>query len=196
MPDHEEKTVTNIAIRAIYDALGEIMGDKARQIIMRQAGLSRVIESPPDYTWDRGFSVAEQLTLYRETIYLVGAVGVQGVLRQMGYKSAELSVTRFNVLKSIEDLPEREKLAKAFEFFHLASNKGRVAHGENGLSAFDAFDCIFCEGIKSQKPYCSHFSGALQFLVDWSMGRGRFLVRETKCIATGGETCYFELEKR
>ena len=80
MTGEEEKTVTNISIRGAYDSLEEILGEKARNIIMKNAGLIRVIESPPDYTWDKEFTNREQLSIYQEAANLVRKVGIQGVL--------------------------------------------------------------------------------------------------------------------
>jgi hypothetical protein len=67
-----EKTVTNIAIRAAYDSVGEILVAWARDMIFRNAALRRVIESPPEYTLDKSFTIAEQLSVYFELINLVG----------------------------------------------------------------------------------------------------------------------------
>jgi predicted hydrocarbon binding protein len=191
-----EKTVTNIAMRASYDSLSEIVGEKARDIIFRSVGLQRVLESPPDYTWDKNFTNDEQLRLYVETVNMVGAVGAQGILRLIGYKNAETSVIKFGILNHLKDLPEDERILKAFGFFQIAINKGRVVERKDEFPAFDVFDCLMCTGITSRKPYCSQYAGALQFFTDWVYGKGIFLVRETKCGALGDDTCLFEVEKR
>ena len=101
-----EKTVTKMAIRASYEAVCEIVGEKARDMIFRNAGLTRVLESPPDYTWDKEATVEEQARIYTETVNLVGAVGAQGILRLVGYKNTETPVVKFGVLDHIKDLPQ------------------------------------------------------------------------------------------
>lgn len=192
----EEKTVTNMAIRAAYDSLGNVMGANARKIIFKAAGLAGVIDSPPEPTFDRGFTLSEQVSIYRETIKLVGAVGAQGILRQMGYKNVEFGVITYHALDSIKDLPAGEKIIKCFEFSHAVLNKGRIVIGDDGLPRFDVFDCLTCEGAKSQKPYCAQYGGGLQFMTDWTFGKGVLQVVEETCKAMGHDSCLFVLRKR
>lgn len=191
-----EKTVTNIAIRAIYDSVDEILGTWARDMIFRNVGLIRVIESPPEYTWDKNFTNAEQLSLFVEVVNLVGAVGAQGILRQIGYKNTETSVLKFGVLNHLADLRPHEKITKCFEFLRIAVNKGKAVSDGEGMPKFDVFDCLMCDGITSKKPYCSQYAGALSFLTDWTFGKGIYIVKETKCKALGDDTCLFEIEER
>lgn len=192
----EEKTVSNMAVRAAFDSLGEVMGENARKIIFKAAGLSRVVDAPPEPTFDKGFTLSEQAAIYRETIALVGPVGAQGILRQMGYKNVEFGVTIYHALDSIKDLPAAEKIVKCFEFSQAVLNKGRVVIGDDGLPQFDVFDCLTCTGAQSEKPYCSQYGGGLQFMTDWTYGKGVMQVVEERCKAMGHESCLFVLRKR
>jgi len=192
----EEKTVSNMAIRAAYDSLGEVMGENARKIIFRAAGLGAVIDSPPEPTFDRGFTLSEQAAVYRETIKLVGPVGAQGILRQMGYKNVQIGVTTYHALDSIKELPPAERIIKCFEFSQAVLNKGRVVIGDDGLPRFDVFDCLTCENVTSTKPYCSQYAGGLQFMADWTYGKAVMQVVEEACKAMGHDSCLFVLKKR
>ena len=106
--NQEEKTVTNLAVRSVFDSLAEIMGENARNIVFRAAGFSRLIEAPPEYDWNKEFTNREQLSIYREIVKLVGAVGSQGILRQIGYKNADLPVMRFGLLIIKGPVPEQK----------------------------------------------------------------------------------------
>jgi len=192
----EEKTVSNLAIRAAYDSLGEVMGENARKIIFKAAGLARVTESPPEPTFDRGFTLSEQVSIYRETITLVGAVGAQGILRQMGYKNVELGVNTYHALDSIKELAAGEKIVKCFEFSQAVLNKGRVVIGDDGLPRFDVFDFLPSEAATSPQPFCSQYGGGLQFMADWTFGKGVMQVVEETCKAMGHASCLFVLRKR
>jgi predicted hydrocarbon binding protein len=188
-----EKTVTNISIRSAYDSLGEIMGTRARNMIIKKAGLSRILDAPPDYTWDKEFSYDEQLALYTETIRLIGKVGAQGILRQIGYRNAQTTILTFHVLDSIKELPPDEKFEKSLGFLTAAIGRGKARSSPGERTCLDVADCTACQGAKSTKPYCSQYSGVIQFLSDWSYGKGAFRVIETKCKAMGDSTCLFEL---
>ncbi len=192
----QEKTVSCIPIRGAYDALNEILGDNARAIILRGAGLARINDNPPPYSWDREFTNGQQLGIFRETIDLVGPVGAQGIIRLIGYKGVQAAVEKFGILDSLKELPQTERFEKAVESLQSALNKGKVTRGQEDLVALDAFDCFLCAGITSKKPYCSHYAGCVQMMADWVFGKGKYLARETRCKAMGDETCLFEMEAR
>ncbi len=194
--NQEEKTVTNLAIRSVFDSLAEIMGENARNIVFRAAGFSRLIEAPPEYDWNKEFTNREQLSIYREIVKLVGAVGSQGILRQIGYKNAYILVVRFGLFNHLKDLVPEEKFQKSLELLALGIGRGKVVQESQKRAAMDVFDCTVCEGETSKKPYCSNYSGAIGFFADWSLGKGKYVVIETKCKALGDETCYFELKER
>lgn len=126
MASEPEKTVTNIAIRGAYDSVRETLGPRACAIVFKNAGLDRVIECPPDYTLDKSFTLVEQVSVYKEVLNLVGSVGGQGILRQIGYTGTKTSILTFGVLNHLADLPANEKIVKGFEFFQIVVNKGKV----------------------------------------------------------------------
>ncbi|MBN1881416.1 MAG: 4-vinyl reductase [Deltaproteobacteria bacterium] len=191
-----EKTVTNISIRATYDSLGDVLGPRARDMIFRNAGMGRVLESVPDYTWEKNYTNAELVMLYYKTVDLVGVVGAQGILRQMGYTNAEKTDQVLRILDQFTDLSPKELLYKGFELLKTAINRGDVENGIGDVPQFNVHDCTMCRGVVSRKPYCSPYAGALQYFTDRAFGRGEYLVIETKCKAKGDDTCLFELRQR
>jgi predicted hydrocarbon binding protein len=192
----QELTVTNLSVRAVYDTLAGIVGENARNIIFRAAGLSSVLKSVPEYDWNKKYTNKQQLDIYTEIIRLVGAVGSQGILRQVGYKNAEISTITFGVLNHLRDLASDEKFKKSLEMFSMAINRGKVVDNGEAKAAFDVPECLMCEGISSIKPYCAQYAGAMNFFADWAYGKGKYLVRETRCKALGEESCLFELKER
>ncbi len=192
----EEKTVTNMAMRSAYETVGEIMGHNARDMVFKKVGLSRILESPPDWTWDKAFTNAEQIGIYHQTIDIVGAVGAQGILRLIGYKALEIPIDKYNILDHLKELPKEERIVKAYELLKVAINRGNVVTQAGGLPKFDVSDCLICAGSTSTKPFCSNYAGSLQFIADWVYGKGVYQVRETKCKALGDDTCLFEAEAK
>ena len=49
----DEKTVTNIAIRASYDSIREIVGEKAGDMIFKSVGLEQVLSHRRTILWTR-----------------------------------------------------------------------------------------------------------------------------------------------
>lgn len=192
----QENTVTNMAMRSAYETVAEIMGANARDMIFKRVGLAAILESPPDWTWDKAFTNQQQIGIYHQAIDLIGAVGAQGVLRQIGYKAIEIPVVRYKVMDHLKGVPEDERIVKAYGLLKTAINRGNVIPQAGGLPAFDVPDCLICSGATSAKPYCSNYAGSLQFIADWVYGKGVYLVRETKCMARGDDTCLFEAEAK
>jgi hypothetical protein len=196
MEQSDEKTVTNLVIRAVYDSLAEVMGQNARDIVFRAAGLERLVKQPPEYNWDREFTRDQQLNIYLEIVRLVGRVGAQGILRLIGYKNSEISVVGFHIFDHLKELPPGERFIKAIELFSQAVHLGNVVPGKDGLVSLDVPECLMCRGITSHRPYCSQYAGAITFFADWTFGKGKYLCIETRCKALGDDTCLFELKNR
>lgn len=190
------KTVTNIAIRATYDSLEDIVGARARDMIFRKANMGHVLEAVPDYTWEKNYTNAEQVILYYKTVDLVGAVGAQGILRQMGYKNAEKTDEILHILDQWGDLSSEEMLYRGFELLRTVINRGAVKNGDDANPRFDVHDCAMCRGVTSTRPYCSPYAGALQYFVDRAFGSRLYQVIETRCKALGDDTCLFEMRQR
>lgn len=191
-----EKTVTNISIRATYDSLEDIVGARARDMIFRKADMGHVLEAVPDYTWEKNYTNAEQVILYYKTVDLVGAVGAQGILRQIGYKNAEKTDQVLHILDQFNDVSPEDLLYKSFELLRTVINRGAVRNGDDGNPRFDVRDCTMCRGVTSTRPYCSQYAGALQYFADRAFGTRMYQVVETRCKAMGDDTCLFELRQR
>ncbi len=190
----EEKKVTNISIRAAYDALSEIVGKNGRNLVLRKAGLEGIIDSPPPYDFTVSFTIPEQARLYLAVVDYFGELGAQGILRQIGYKAAALACEK-GITNHLKEVPEPGQLYQLIDLFHHLVGKGKVDEVETGVFALNVFDCIHCSGVKSKKPFCSHYRGALQALVDALKGKKLYLVVEEECFATGGKTCLFVMRK-
>ena len=190
----EEKKVTNISIRAAYDSLGEIIGENARYLVLKDAGLDKIINAPPPYNFETAFTIAEQAHLYHGVVDYFGKLGAQGILRQIGYLAAAHAAQK-GIVDHLRDVPEPEQLSKIIDLFHHLVGKGKVEEVQTGVFALNVFDCIHCNGVKSKRPFCSHYAGALQALFDHIKGKKRYSVAEEECIATGGITCLFVVRR-
>ena len=81
------------------------------------------------------------------------------------------------------------------EFFSAASGKGKVVIAEDGGVEYDCFNCTTCAPYNSERSICLGYVGSLQYLADWSYGKGIYIVKETKCKSMGDDTCYHVLTK-
>lgn len=191
------RMATNMSIRAVIDSITEIMGQNGTKIIFRNIGLSHLVDTPPEYTWDPCIPTTDQVKIYLELVSMVGLNGAVSIWRRIGYMNLKYVVEVGHAIDSLVDLPPAEKFARALEFFTIGSGKGAVvANAQTGMTDLDVSDCLLCSGRTSERPICSLYEGVMQYIADWAYGKGTYTPRETQCIARGDPRCYFELQQK
>jgi predicted hydrocarbon binding protein len=191
----EEKMATNISVRASIDGIIDILGENSAKIMLRDTGLSYLLENKPAYNFDPCLTIPEQAMIYSSIADLLGLSGALGVWRRIGYTVLKYAHLYGHALDALEELPPDEKFAGCMNLFVIASGKGRLVHRDDGAIDFDCYDCIHCKGYKQDRPMCSHYEGFIQYIADFAYGKNAYRAKETECKACGGETCYFRLEK-
>ena len=192
----EVKMATNMAIRAVIDSIGEILGQRGTGIIFRNIGLSAIFENPPDYNWEPCIPTTEQVKIYTELANLLGLNGAIGIWRRIGHTNMKYGVEMGHVLDPFENLPPKEKCFEAMKLFCFATGKGRAIANEETGADLDVFDCLLCEGYTSKRPICSLYEGVMQYICDWAFVKGVYIPREIKCMAKGDDVCYFVFKKK
>jgi predicted hydrocarbon binding protein len=195
MTDRERRP-TNLSVRASIDGVTEILGENTTKMLMRQAGLMHLYENKPDYNFEPCITTEEQVQIYIVISDLLGFKGAMGVWRRIGYTVVKYAHKYGNIFDAFTDLEPDERFARSMEVFVAASGKGRLVYPESGPVEFDAFDCLQCVDFKTDRPMCSPYEGFIQYIADLTYGKNFYRVKETECMACGGETCYFRLEKR
>jgi len=194
---NQVRMATNMSIRAAIDSITEIMGQNGTKIIFRNIGLSHLVDTPPEYTWDPCIPTTEQVRIYLELISMVGLNGAVSIWRRIGNMNIRYVIEVGHALDTLVDLPPAQKFAKALEFFTIGSGKGTaVANPETGMTDLDVSDCLLCAGRTSERPICSLYEGVMQYIADWAYGKGAYVSRETSCMATGDTRCYFALQDK
>jgi predicted hydrocarbon binding protein len=191
--DDTEKKATNIAIRASLDGVIDILGKNGAKIIFRNAGILHVFENPPEYNWEPCVTIPEQAKIYTEISNLVGYNGALGVWRRVGYSVMKCAAEIGHAFDAFYDLGAKEQFAKGMELFIMGSGKGKAVYNEDGSIDFDCFDCLHCKGCDFNRPMCTHYEGFIQYIADSAFGKNKYIAKETKCMAMGDDTCYFQL---
>ncbi len=192
----DERMATNMAIRSAIVAIEEIMGENATKIIFNNAGKRHLYDNPPENNFEPCIKVSEQAAIYRAIMDLMGFKGGTVLWRRIGYSIMKSGAEIGHVLDSFAALSPVEKFNKGMELFVMASGKGRLVTGPEGIAELDSFDCFSCEGYSYTRPLCAHYEGIIQFLSDWAFGKDIYLARETLCMAKGDKTCYVKLVKK
>lgn len=196
----QEKMATNISIRASVDGINDILGNNGAKILFRDAGLSHIYETPPDYNWEPCMTIPDQAKIYTGVADLVGLNGAIGIWRRIGYTTMKYADEIGHVMDAYKDHEGWEKFQKVMELFCAASGKGKIVVHDDGSVAFDCFDCLLCveyrTGVPQERAVCSLFEGVVQYAADFAWGKRTYSSREIKCMAKGDDTCYFVVEKR
>jgi predicted hydrocarbon binding protein len=192
------KMATNMAIRGAIDAMVEIMGKNGTEVLFRNAGLVHVFQNPPEYNFEPCIPTTEQIKFYMNIVEVMGLNGAISLWRRIAYTIMQYANERGNMLGSFAALPELEKFHKGLEIFTLISGKGTPILKEGQPDELSVPDCFMCLEYKNtlKRSMCAVHEGAIQYLADWSFGKGKYLSRETQCMGKGDAVCYFALEKK
>ena len=74
---------------------------------------------------------------------------------------------------------------------HIVKVETDIAE-RDGAIYFATFQCPYCAGVKSERPFCLTAVGAFEALTLWT-NKEQWRVREIRCIACGDDACVFEL---
>jgi len=196
MPDYTkipktDRMATNTGIRAAVDGLQEILGSNGAKIVFMNVGQLPLFENPPEHDLNPCISADQQARIYLEIVNLVGINGAMSIWRRIGHMIAKSSFEIGKVFDVYKDLPEKEKFNKTLELLAIASGKGSATLQENGLNDFVLPDCLCCFDIETKKPICTLYNGVLKYVIEWSFGKDRYTIKETKCKGMGADVCSF-----
>ena len=185
-----EKTVSNIAIRAVLDATREILGDNGLKALLNYAKLGYILDNVPDYSFSKSYEEREFSALTSSFYSILGTSGAKALFRLIG-KTIGVKVLASGVFESLKELPSDEKALKVIEIYAMASGKGK-AFREGDTVVYDNPQCTACVGLKDDTPVCTALNGAFDEFFKWAGVTGKNTI-ETKCIAMGDSTCRYEL---
>ncbi len=173
--------------------------------LLELAGLESYLQRPPPADLELGFSFQSVSAVQAavETVY--GAQAGRAFNQKVGRACLEGGLREFNPLLGIADLPTRLlplslKLHVGFDMFAMVFNRFTdqvVTLGEDDKTyKWIIKRCPVCWERHTEAPCCHMAVGILEEGLRWASGGKRFRVVETQCIATGGDTCLIEIDKR
>jgi predicted hydrocarbon binding protein len=191
-------------------AAEEVIGKQALAIVLRDAGLERLIDNYPsnETQVSNSLTFGDYATLSGELINFFGR-GSKGMLRRIGRLSAQHGVEQQGALFGLATVLSSRILPVPMQLkvglSHMQSGLARLnreAGQEVHLSVEDRGDrfayvdheCWQCAGKASGEPVCLIRAGTLQEAMRWITGR-EFQVHETECRAMGAPACVWEVDK-
>ena len=194
----------NRIARIYLEAMEEVMGRPGLNALLNYTGLKKYIEELPGQDLAKEFDFAEFSNLNQGVLDIYGLRGGRGLSLRGGRATFDRGLKGFGALAGVGDL--------AFKVLPL-STKIRVGlpalariftQFSDQISRVETFDdyfiyyidrCPVCWGQENQRPICFVATGLLEESLRWVSGGLDFRVEEIECIASGGSSCVFKVDK-
>ena len=191
-------------------AAEEVVGQKGLGIVLREAGLERLVGNyPPNELKLSGLlSYGDYADLSAGLLNFYGRAGKSMVLR-IGRISAKHGIEQQGALfglgaviaAKILPLPQQLKIGLDTiqnGFRKLAGSVGQELHlsieDHGDKWAYVAHDCSMCGGKQADDRICWLFNGTLQESLHWQTGKD-LIIEEVECRALGAPACVWEINK-
>jgi predicted hydrocarbon binding protein len=200
--EHQEPErwhITNALMRQAILAIGEVVGERGLNVVLRQAGLERYIDSLPPNDLEPDTPTVEYATLNQAVQEFYGRAG-RGMLQRIGRASFRYGVEEQATLMGVAGtalklMPQRTRIK--FILTQMAKSLmdvNEVTYIEiretpEGFTLAD-FTCGICCCREAERPICHLYIGSISEAVKWATGQD-YQVQETECRAMGAEACCF-----
>lgn len=191
-------------------AAEEVVGHQGLTIVLRQAGLERLINNypPSELKLSGMLSYGDYASLSAGLLTFFGRAGKSMVLR-IGRISAKHGIDQqgalfgLGVMLAAKVLPVPTQLKMGLEtiqsgFQKLANSVGQELHlrveDRGDKWAYVAPECAMCAGKQADAAICWLFNGTLQESLHWQTGKD-FDIQEVECRALGAPACVWEVSK-
>lgn len=194
----------NRIARIFMEAMEEVMGRNGLNALLNLTGLTQYRDQLPPTNLNRDFDFADFSNLNQAVLDIYGPRGGRGLSLRGGRATFDRGLKGFGALAGVGDLafrvlPEKTKVkiglpALARVFTQFSDQISYVEdHGDFYLYYIDR--CPVCWGRQNDRSICYVASGVLQEGLRWVSGGRTYRVEEIECIATGGESCKFRINK-
>ncbi len=200
----EARQIPNAIMRLFLDAVEEVLGEKALNMVLKRAGKEDYIENKPPNDTELGPTLEDYGRIEEAIEQVYGGRGAKAVLMRIGRANFRRTLDERGRLIGVVGLtldliPSYEAKLKLF-LKNLAS--AAVKHGNLPVrleEAEDGFLYIYEDSPsrfrpRKEKPCCFVTVGFLSEAVRWAT-KQNVQVREVSCIACGDETCTFVIPR-
>jgi bacteriochlorophyll 4-vinyl reductase len=195
----EEWRFTNALMRQAILAIGEVMGERGRNVVLRQAGLGRYVDELPPNDLEQGVATPEYATLNQAVEEFYGRAG-KGMLRRIGRATFRYGVEEQATLMGIAGtalklMPQKTRvkfiLGQMAKSLMDVNDETEIEIEETPEGhVFTDFTCGVCCCRQAERAVCYLYEGSISEAVKWATGQD-YEVREIACRAMGAEACRF-----
>jgi len=173
--------------------------------VLRTAGHERLLSTMPLGNFEKRFPFETVSAMQSATEDVFGVRAGRQINHRVGRGTLELGLKDFDPLLGIADLPMRlmplgMKFRVGLDVFARVFNQFSdqvVKLSETEQHHLWIIErCPVCWGRRTDDVCCHLAGGLLEEAIFWGTGGRRFHIEEVSCIAAGGPTCTFRIDKR
>jgi predicted hydrocarbon binding protein len=191
-------------------ALEEVAGEKGLNIVLRAAGLERLIGNYPSRDLKLGDLTYRDYALLNKAVIDFYGRAAKGFAIRIGRASAKYSIEDQDRLFGLAGLALKlltTNMQQRLGFQQIVNGFKKLYQtiGYDIQVRFDetpdkfiyaAHDCPTCAGVQADRPICWIFEGALIEGGHYVTGGKDFEINEVTCRAMGAPECVWEISKQ
>lgn len=198
-----ELLLPNAALRTLFLAVEEVMGEKGTNAMLNAAGLQRFIGNYPPDDLDDAVPISDYAAVVRAIESFYGPRGSKAFLLRIGRSTFDYAIKEQPAILGLAGvalklLPMQLKVKTTLSSVAkgMSESLHEVCHLEDAGDAFLIVkeECGTCYGRTEDKPMCHTTTGGLQQALKWATGK-EFDVEEIECRATGAIHCTWRIGK-
>lgn len=190
--------------RTILLSMKQVLGPERLPEVLRTAGLEQYLSVLPTGGLERRFPFEQVSALQAATEQVFGPLAGRQLNYRIGQGTLGVGLKDFDPVLGIADLPLRlMPLGMKFKvgldvfaglFNQFSDQVVRLSEGPT-YHQWTIERCPVCWGRHTDAPCCQLAGGLLEEAIFWGTGGRRFRVEEVECLAAGGQTCVFHIDK-
>ena len=198
----EERTMPNVMLRNLLEAIAEVLGENGLKAVLNAAGLQRFINHYPPNDLNLGVTFADYGTVEQAVEDVVGPKGAKMMLTRIGratfrYALEEQPAVLGMASMALKALPMGTRMKVVLANLARAATKDVnqptdiEEHDDHFLFVVDECPCRW-RG-KKDRPVCFVTVGVLHGALRWATGK-TFKIEEVSCIAMGEDACRYRID--
>jgi bacteriochlorophyll 4-vinyl reductase len=193
----------NAALRALLEAIEEVMGENGTNTVLNAGGLDRLVGNYPPNDTEMEASFADYGAAEQAVEDFYGSRGARAILTRIGRTTFQYTLKEQPAILGVgglalKALPMRARMKLVLGNVTSAANT-RANQPSHLREEADAYylvveECPCRWRPAHDKPACFSTVGVLQEALVWATGKN-FRVEEVACISKGASACVYRIPK-
>ncbi len=187
----------------IFDSVREQMGENGLKLLLRQAGLERYIDNPPEDNDSPSIAMDEFKRAFRAVHRVFGEKAARPLLLRWGELTFTYALENkprlFGLVGPVTKLMTQEQkerfiLKRVLKESENLYNVPHIMTEDSEYFYVEIQNCFYCGDMDTDIPICHSPKGSWLAMMRWITGK-EHEITEIACQAMGDESCTFRIKK-